>query len=176
MPASGNNVFRIRQQDPPGQFCIPQYDLPVLTAEVNDDATIHLRFNGQELDGQTLPQGAYRLELDDNSQFHNFHLLTETGSSAVSCVPRQNCASDIAGTGHETWVVNFTTGGGSVTYLCDAHPATMRGTFTIGGPRRRHRRRHRLHRHHHLRHRHRHRLRLRLRLRRLRPGPRTTTS
>ena len=31
---SPNNVFRIRQQDPPGQFCISNYDLPVLTASV----------------------------------------------------------------------------------------------------------------------------------------------
>ena len=30
---SGNNVFRIRQQDPPAPFCTPQYDLPVLTAQ-----------------------------------------------------------------------------------------------------------------------------------------------
>ena len=45
---SGDNVFRIRQTDPPGQFCIPQYDLPVLTAHVDDNFTIHLTDpNGQ---------------------------------------------------------------------------------------------------------------------------------
>ena len=46
---SGTNVFRIRQTDPPGQFCIPQYDLPVLTAHVEDDFTIDLKDpNGQD--------------------------------------------------------------------------------------------------------------------------------
>ena len=40
---TGNpTVFRIRQTDPPGQFCIPQYNLPVLTAHVEDDFTIEL--------------------------------------------------------------------------------------------------------------------------------------
>src|SRR5262249_52456057 len=124
-----NTVFRIRQQDPPGVFCISQYDLPVLTANVNNDSTIHLLYNGEELNGQALPQGAYTLELDDNSANHNFHLLSETGSSSVSCVPVTSCASDVAGMGHQTWTVNFTTGGGDVTYRCDVHQQTMRGTF-----------------------------------------------
>ena len=77
---SGTNVFRIRQPDPPGQFCIPRYDLPVLTAHVDDDFTIDLKDpNGQSLNGGTLPQGAYTLELDDNSTFHNFHLTGNVG-------------------------------------------------------------------------------------------------
>ena len=124
----GNTVFHIRQTDPPGQFCIPQFDLPVLTAQVEDDFTISLKdTNGQELDGGTLPQGAYKLELDDNSTFHNFHL---TGGS-VSCVPQQSCASDVESSGHETWTVNFTPG--SVTFLCDPHRDFMYGTFTVTG-------------------------------------------
>src|SRR5436190_10198520 len=61
----GNAVFRIRQTDPPPPSCVPQYDLPVLTASVTDDnnGTISLRDpNGQDLNGGTLPQGAYTLE------------------------------------------------------------------------------------------------------------------
>ena len=104
----------------------------MLTASVSDPFTIHLRDpNGVELNGNSLPQGAYTLELDDNGTNHNFHLL----GPAVSCVPRQDCASSIPGTGHETWTVNFTTGSVSpVTYQCDVHGALMRGTFTISGP------------------------------------------
>ena len=45
---------------PAGAVLHPQYDLPVLTAHVEDDFTIHLQDpNGQYLDGETLPQGAY---------------------------------------------------------------------------------------------------------------------
>ena len=90
------NVWRIRENPPGPQSCIPRYDLPVLTAHVEDDFTIELNDpNGQNLDGGTLPEGAYTLELDDNSIDHNFHL---TGGS-VSCVPRQSCASDVETTG-----------------------------------------------------------------------------
>ena len=120
-----DNVFRLRQTDPPPPDCTAAFPLPVLTASVDDNFEIHLRLNGNELDGQTLPEGSYRLELDDNSTFHNFHLL----SSAVSCVPRSNCASTVAETGHQTWTVNFRPG--TVVYRCDPHAEFMRGAFTV---------------------------------------------
>jgi hypothetical protein len=123
--SGADNVFRLRQTDPPPPDCTPAFPLPVLTASVDDNFEIHLRLNGNELDGGTLPEGSYRLELDDNSTFHNFHLL----SSAVSCVPSSNCASTVAETGHQTWTVNFRPG--TVTYQCDPHAEFMHGTFKV---------------------------------------------
>ena len=131
---SGSNVFRLRQTDPPPPDCAPKFPLPVLTAHVEDGFTIELRDpNGQNLDGGTLPKGSYRLEIDDNSAFHNFHLLRpfSLGSlaSTVSCVPISSCATDVSRTGHETWIVNFTPG--PVRYVCDPHAEFMRGDFTV---------------------------------------------
>jgi len=133
---SGNNVFRIRQQDPPPPDCAPKFPLPVLTAHVEDNFTIELRDpNGQNLDGGSLPEGSYRLEIDDNSTFHNFHLLRPLSpvsvSGSVSCVPSSGCATDVSRTGHESWIVNFTPG--PVRYQCDPHFAFMFGTFTVTG-------------------------------------------
>jgi len=137
---SGNNVFRIRQTDPPPPDCPPAFPLPVLTADVNDNFTIHLRDpNGQDLNGGTLPEGSYRLEVDDNSEDHNFHLLrplsTVSVPSTVSCVP-SGCATDVQRTGHQTWIVNFTPG--TVRYQCDPHAPFMFGTFTVTGTGARH--------------------------------------
>jgi glucose/arabinose dehydrogenase len=138
--SSGSNVFRLRQTDPPPPDCAPKFPLPVLHADVNDDFTIHLYGpNGQPLDGGTLPQGSYRLEIDDNADDHNFHLLRplisssqpSTSTSTVSCVPRSECATDVSRTGHETWIVNFTPG--PVAYQCDPHQSFMRGQFTVTG-------------------------------------------
>jgi len=132
--SSGSNVFRLRQTDPPPPDCASKFPLPVLTAHVEDGFTIELRDpNGQNLDGGTLPKGSYRLEIDDNSAFHNFHLLRPFSlgalSSTVSCVPISSCATDVSRTGHETWIVNFTPG--PVRYLCDPHAEFMRGDFTV---------------------------------------------
>jgi hypothetical protein len=41
-------------------------------------------------------------------------------------------ATDIAGTGKTTWTVTFVDG--KYSYLCDAHPTTMRRSFTVGAP------------------------------------------
>ena len=156
---SGNNVFRLTSTDPPQDICPAAFPLPTLTASVSGTwrSTCAIR-TAQELDGQTLPQGAYKLEIDDNSAIHNFHLTDNDFllGPSFSCVPVTTCATDIADTGHETWIVNFTTGGDPVTYQCDAHPATMKGTFTISGPpppppRHRHLRHRHRHRHRHLR-------------------------
>jgi len=131
---SGNNVFRIRQLDPPPPDCAPKFPLPVLTAHVEDGFTIELSDpTGQNLDGGTLPQGSYRLEIDDNSTFHNFHLMrplsTVSVPSTVSCVPSSECATSVSHNGHETWIVNFTPG--AVRYQCDPHAEFMYGVFTV---------------------------------------------
>ena len=68
-----------------------------------------------------LQPGAYQIEIDDRSEMHNFHL---TG-------PGVNQRTDVGFVGQTTWTVTLTTG--TYTYLCDPHPATMRGTFSVGG-------------------------------------------
>src|SRR5207247_10316926 len=111
---------------PPPPQCPAAFPLPTRTGTVGPGYEIHLRDpDGNELDGRTLSQGAYRLELDDNADIHNFHLVS---ADAVSCIPRVDCATSIEGTGHETWTVNFTPG--TVTYQCDPHQPIMHGTFT----------------------------------------------
>ena len=85
--AGGNNVFRIRQTDPPPPDCTPTFQLPELTGWVDNTFQIHLHDGqGQELDGRTLPAGAYRVVVSDDSTFHDFHLL-----GPVSCVPESEC-------------------------------------------------------------------------------------
>ena len=103
----------------------------VLTADVgeNDAFTIHLHGpNGEDLNNGTLPEGAYRLELDDYSTMHNFHLL---GLGTVSCVPQSDCATTEGDVGHYTWTVNLTPG--LVEYVCDPHRGSMHGMFTVTG-------------------------------------------
>jgi len=125
--SSGNTVFRIQQTDPPPPDCAPKFPLPVLHGDVNDDFSIHLYDpSGQLLDGGTLPEGSYRVEIDDNSVNHNFHL-----TGPASCVPNSACATTVPEMGHETWTVNFTPG--TVIYQCDPHQGFMKGTFTVTG-------------------------------------------
>ena len=102
----GNNVFRITSTDPPQDICPDAFPLPTLTASVTDNGSfeIHMRDpKGQELDGQTLPQGTYKLEIDDNGSIHKFHLVDNDFllGQSFSCVPATDCATDIAGTGHD---------------------------------------------------------------------------
>ena len=71
-----------------------------------------------------LPPGEYLLEIDDLSTIHNFHLGGPRAGVDV--------ATDVAGTGETTAVVTLQEGE-SYVYMCDAHPATMRETFSIHG-------------------------------------------
>jgi hypothetical protein len=64
--------------------------------------------------------GAYSIQVRDLSAEHSFHL---TG-------PGVDKFTDIAGTGDVTW--NVTLVDGTYTFLCDAHPGTMRGTLKVG--------------------------------------------
>ena len=69
-----------------------------------------------------LAPGQYRLEIDDLSTIHNFHLAArQTGA---------NLATEIEGTGERTAVVNFQEPQAYI-YFCDAHPARMEATFSI---------------------------------------------
>ena len=67
-----------------------------------------------------LDPGTYDISVTDNSIEHNFHLRG----------PGVDRATDIEGTGTVTWTVTITDG--TYTFVCDAHPVQMRGSFTAG--------------------------------------------
>jgi hypothetical protein len=69
-----------------------------------------------------LAGGEYRLEINDPSTIHSFHLAArETGV---------DLATEVAGTGETTAVVNLQEPQAYI-YFCDAHPTTMEVTFSI---------------------------------------------
>src|SRR4029453_7221946 len=70
-----------------------------------------------------LPAGAYDIEIRDHSDLHNFHLTGPGGG---------NGATDVAFVGTRTVQVTLQDKA-RYTFLCDAHPTSMRGTFTTGG-------------------------------------------
>lgn len=72
----------------------------------------------------TLPPGEYRLEINDLSTIHNFHLDARFAGVDL--------ATDVAGTGAKTAIVVLNDGE-SYIYVCDAHPTTMNVTFSIHG-------------------------------------------
>jgi hypothetical protein len=67
-----------------------------------------------------LDPGTYTLVVHDQSDIHNFD-LTGPGVSA---------RTDIDFVGDKTFTVTFTDG--TYTFVCDAHLATMKGSFTVG--------------------------------------------
>jgi hypothetical protein len=71
-----------------------------------------------------LAPGKYMLELNDLSTIHNFHLGARRAGVDV--------ATDIAGTGEKTIIVVLRDEEAYI-YACDAHPATMKVTFSIHG-------------------------------------------
>jgi plastocyanin len=90
-----------------------------LTATVGPNDTISLK----KPDGTAvtkLTAGTYTIGVDDQADDHNFHL---TG-------PGVDKATGVSEVGKETWTVTLSNG--TYTYLCDPHPRTMRGTFTVG--------------------------------------------
>ena len=70
----------------------------------------------------TLPPGEYRLEINDFSRIHNFHLRGRYAGADV--------ATDVAGTVEKTAIVLLNEPE-SYIYACDAHPARMAVTFSI---------------------------------------------
>jgi plastocyanin len=67
-----------------------------------------------------LDPGTYTITVKDQSDLHNFDL---TG-------PGVSQHTDIEFVGQATWTVTFTDG--IYTYVCDAHPTTMKGQFAVG--------------------------------------------
>jgi plastocyanin len=75
-------------------------------------------------DGQavsTLTPGTYTIDVDDQSDIHNFHL---TG-------PGVDETTDVSGTGTTTWTVTLQDG--SYHFQCDPHSSTMNGDFEVSG-------------------------------------------
>src|SRR5947207_8129713 len=67
-----------------------------------------------------LDPGTYTIDVNDQAIDHNFHLRG----------PGVDQATDIEGMGTTTWTVTVTDG--TYTFLCDAHPVQMKGSFTVG--------------------------------------------
>jgi hypothetical protein len=67
-----------------------------------------------------LDVGTYTITVKDQSDMHNFDLRG----------PGVSQQTDIEFAGTVTWTVTFTDG--VYTYVCDAHPTTMKGSFAVG--------------------------------------------
>jgi len=67
-----------------------------------------------------LDPGTYDIEVEDESDQHNFHL---TG-------PGVDRATSVVDEGKELWTVTLTDG--TYRYVCDPHAALMKGSFTVG--------------------------------------------
>jgi len=75
-------------------------------------------------DGQsveTLAPGSYTLEVDDQSDIHNFHL---SGDGV-------DVSTDVGSTGTESFDITVTSG--TYTFVCDPHSSTMNGSFEVSG-------------------------------------------
>jgi hypothetical protein len=69
-----------------------------------------------------LDPGTYDIEVEDQSDFHTFHL---TG-------PGVNEQTGVDFTGTVNWTVTFLDG--NYIYYCDVHPVSLRGAFVAGNP------------------------------------------
>jgi hypothetical protein len=66
-----------------------------------------------------LVAGTYKLTVHDDSSIHNFH-ITGTGVDDATSVSSA-----------ETKTFTLTLSAGTYTFLCDAHPTSMKGTFKV---------------------------------------------
>lgn len=90
-----------------------------LRASVGPGFTISLRDEAGNA-VRSLAPGAYEIEVEDRSDEHNFHL---TG-------PGVDFATSVEGIGSQTFKVTLQNG--TYTFVCDPHPSSMRGTFSVG--------------------------------------------
>ena len=70
-------------------------------------------------DVETLAAGTYTVEVDDQSDVHNFHL---SGGSVDE-------STDVSGTGTETWELTLVEG--AYSFVCDPHAGSMSGSFEV---------------------------------------------
>jgi plastocyanin len=94
-------------------------DPPTLHATVGPGYTISLTDSTGKL-VKHLDPGEYVINVDDQSDLHDFDLFG----------PGVTKATDVTGTGKETWDVTFVNG--TYQYQCDVHSTTMHGSFTVG--------------------------------------------
>jgi hypothetical protein len=96
-----------------------------LVATVGDPAVPEsFRITLRDADGNPVSHvdpGTYTINVRDSATTHDFHLRG----------PGVDQATEIEGTTTTTtWVVTFTNG--AYTFVCDAHPLQMKGSFTAG--------------------------------------------
>ncbi len=89
-----------------------------LQATVGPGYSINLTQNGVKV--THLDPGTYTINVNDQADIHNFDLF---GPGV-----KESTGIDTIGTA--TWTVTFTDG--TYNYNCDAHPASMKGKFTVG--------------------------------------------
>jgi plastocyanin len=96
-------------------------DNPVLTGDVGqgDGFTLTLKDSTGAL-VKHLDPGTYTLVVHDHSSFHNFDF---SGPGAA-------VSTDVDFIGDKTFTVTLSDG--TYLYVCDAHPAQMRSSFTVG--------------------------------------------
>ncbi len=90
---------------------------PRLTGTVGPGFTITLTKGGKKV--TTLKPGKYTIAVSDKSNIHNFHLKG----------PGVNKDSGVDKVGSSTWAVTLKKG--SYTFVCDPHPTSMKGRFTV---------------------------------------------
>ena len=84
---------------------------PKITGTVGPGFTISMK--------KPTKAGKYTLVVSDKSSFHNFHLRGK-GVNVKTTVPA---------TGSKTFKITLAKG--KYTFLCDPHPTSMKGSFTI---------------------------------------------
>ena len=90
----------------------------VLAANVGPGYAISLTQNGTKV--THLDPGTYTINVNDQADVHNFDLFG----------PGVKESTGVDTIGMTTWTVTFQDG--TYTYVCDAHPATLIGKFTVG--------------------------------------------
>ena len=90
----------------------------VLAANVGPGYAISLTQNGTKV--THLDPGTYTINVNDQADVHNFDLFG----------PGVKESTGVDTIGKTTWTVTFTDG--TYTYVCDAHPASLIGKFTVG--------------------------------------------
>ncbi len=89
-----------------------------LQGTVGPGYSINLTQNGVKV--THLDPGTYTITVNDQADIHNFDLFG----------PGVKESTGVDTTGTVTWTVTFTDG--TYNYVCDAHPASMKGSFTVG--------------------------------------------
>ena len=91
---------------------------PTLFGEIGDSGITVRDAQGTRV--THLDPGSYRLEVNDESDFHNFHLQG----------PGVDVSTGVEFVGKLDFTI--TVSDGQYLYVCDVHPISLRGTFTVG--------------------------------------------